>query len=427
MWRWLRSREGRGRGAAAAEAGARWALWCEAAESGGPADADALLRRLLALPAQGQPYERDAALAALSAAPPRLLLRLDRAARRTGVPQAAGGDVLGLLLRSFAPDGRVREAAVTALAARGGPAAAAGLALRSADWVEPVRTRATAALLARSAPDEVAAAVRVLLRLAGRRRTGALLTDYRGLLCRPPYRRALHALAVDQDGPARRFGLALVLEVGEYACGELLSTALHDHDQECRTLCAQRLLDLDPGQAARLLQARDAAVREIAVAALPLDVPATRLVAPLADRARTVRATARWMLYGRGEPPSAVYRRQIARAGRTTPARHLAGLAAGLGECGDAGDVPVLMRLLDRRRPAPAAVRRAAVHAVGRLAPRAELVSLLGPLARDSDPGVAREVFTAFAARAAGGVPPEIRWLGSVRPEPAVRRAAARL
>lgn len=402
MWRWLRSRDGRDRGVAAAEARARWAAWCAAAsEGGGPADADVLLHRLLGLPAQGEPHEREAALAALGTAPPRLLLRLDRAARRGGAPQAAGGDVLGLLLRSFGPDGHVREAAVTALADRGGPAVAAGLALRSADWVEPVRSRAAAALLARSAPEEVAAAVRVLLRLAGRRRTGPLLTDYRGQLSRPAYRRALRALAADEDGPARRFGLALVLEVGDYACGDLLSTALHDHDQECRTLCAQRLLDLDAGQAARLLQARDAAVRELAVSALPLDVPATRLVGPLADRARRVRATARWMLYGRGEPPSAVYRRQIARAGRTTPARHLAGLAAGLGECGDAGDVPVLMRLLDRRRPAPAAVRRAAVHAVGRLAPRADLVSLLGPLARDSDPAVVREVSAAFAARGA--------------------------
>lgn len=424
MWRWWGRRD---RGV---EVAAVWAGWCGAAGGGGSGEVEALLGRLLALPAQGAATERRAALTALTQAPPRLLLLLDRAARREGghAPgQAPGGDVLGLLLRSFAADGHVRQAAVEGLACRGGPAAVAGLALRSADWVDPVRSRATAALLARSAPEEVAAAVRVLLRLEGRSRARALLADYRGLLCRPPHRRALRALAADGDRAARRFGMALALELGEYGCGDLLHAALCDHDHECRTLCAQRLLDLDPGQADRLLQARDAAVRELAVAALPADVPATRLVVPLADRARRVRATARWQLYGRGEPPSAVYRRQLGRAGRTTPVRLLAGLAYGLGECGDAADVPALMRLLDPHRPAEAAVRRAAVHAVGRLAPREELVRLLRPLARDPDPAVAREVFEAWALRAPAAVPPELRRSGTAHPEPAVRRAAARI
>ncbi|WP_265935541.1 hypothetical protein [Actinacidiphila bryophytorum] len=210
----------------------------------------------------------------------------------------------------------------------------AGLALRCADWVDAVRARARAALLVRSAPEEVAAAVRVLLPLAGRSRTGELLAEYRGLLCGAPHRRAVRVLVADSDRAARRFGVALALELGEYARGDLLRTALRDRDQVCRTLCAQRLLDLEPDQAGRLLLAGDAAVRELAVAALPADVPATRLVAPLADRARMVRATARWQLYGRGEPPSAVYRRQLGRAGRSTPVRLLAGLAAGLGSAG---------------------------------------------------------------------------------------------
>ncbi|WUH91104.1 hypothetical protein OG900_13980 [Streptomyces sp. NBC_00433] len=423
----LRRRRGRCPQGGGAEVSGRWAEWCGAAGRGRPTEVDALLGRLLALPAQGAAHERAAALAALTAAPPRLLLLLDRAARTPGTPAAGGTDVLGLLLRSFAPDGHVREAAVESLAGCGGPAAVAGLALRSADWVDAVRARATAALLVRSAPEEVAAAVRVLLRLAGRSRTGGLLTDYRGLLCRLPHRRAVRALVVDADCAARRFGVALALELGEYARGDLLRTALRDRDQVCRTLCAQRLLDLDADQAGRLLLARDAAVRELAVAALPADVPATRLVAPLADRARMVRATARWQLYGRGEPPAAVYRRQLGRAGRSTPVRLVAGLAAGLGECGDAADVPALMRLLDQRRSSPPLVRRAAVRAVGRLAPRDDLVGLLGPLAMDPDPGAAREVFEALAARAPADVPVEIRWIGSVRPEAAVRRAAARI
>lgn len=424
----LRRRRGRAPRDGGAEARERWAGYCAAAGEGRAGEVEALLARLGALAAQGPPYERAAAFTALAAAPPGLLLRLDLAARRSPAPPpGAGEDGLGLLLRSFACDGRVRQTAVAGLARCGGPAAAAGLALRSADWVEEVRSPAAAALLVRSAPEEVAAAVRVLLRLGGRSRACGLLADYRALLTRPPHCRALRVLVADSDRPARRFGVALALEVGDYARGDLLRTALGDRDHECRTLCAQRLLDLDPEQAGRLLQAKDAVVRELAVAALPADVPPTRLVAPLADRARRVRATARWQLYGRGEPPATVYRRQLGRAGRATPARLLAGLVAGLGECGDASDVPGVMRLLEPRRHAPAPVRRAAVRAVGRLAPREQVVGLLGPFAMDPDPGVARELFEALAARAPAGVPVEIRWLGSVRPEPAVRRAAARI
>ncbi|MCM2421505.1 hypothetical protein [Streptomyces sp. RKAG293] len=189
--------------------------------------------------------------------------------------------------------------------------------------------------------------------------------------------------------------------------------------------------------------ARSAAVRELAVAALPVDVPAARLVSVLADPARMVRAQARWQLYRRGEPPARVYRRQLGRCGPGGPAGLLAGLLAGLGECGDATDVPVLLRFTEPGPgpgpgsgpgtgpgPGPAArparVRRCAVRALGRLAPADDLVRLLAPLALDPDPGVAREVFEALA-RVAAQVPAETVWVGRTRTEPAVRRAAERL
>ncbi|HEY3481021.1 MAG TPA: HEAT repeat domain-containing protein, partial [Streptomyces sp.] len=103
----------------------------------------------------------------------------------------------------------------------------------------------------------------------------------------------------------------------------------------------------------------------------------------------------------------------------------------GLGECGDAGDAALLMRLLgprdrDHGEPWPPMVRRAAARAVGRLAQPAELVALLGPLATDRDPGVAREVFEALA-RVPQDVPAETLWVGRTRTEPAVRRAAERI
>ncbi|WP_307795069.1 HEAT repeat domain-containing protein [Actinacidiphila acididurans] len=406
---------------------ARWSMWCARAQSGRPEDVRSLVVQLRGAVEQGPVYDRAAALDALARDPVPLLIHLDRHARpgglTTGVPEGPA-DLLRLLMCSLDSDGRLREAAVEGLAGRGGPLPTAALALRAVDWVPRVRDRAVAALLARCAPDEVAAAVRVLLRLDGRRRADGLLAAYRRTLATPPHRRAVRALAADTDPPTRRFGMELALDLGEYVRGDLLRTALHDRDQVCRKLCAQRLLELDPGQAGRLLRARGAGVREMAVAALPGDVPAARLVPLLADRARMVRAQARWQLYQRGEPPADVYRGQLRRALRAQASPGLlAGLARGLGECGDAADTELLTRLLGRP---PAAVRRAAVHAVGRLAKPEELVGLLGPLANDPDPGVAREVFEALT-RVPEGVPAETVWVGRVRSEPAVRRAAERI
>jgi HEAT repeat protein len=408
---------------------ARWTSWCARARSGRPEDCHHLLARLREAVDNGPPYDRAAALDALTAAPAGLLLVLDRHARPGTGPAVrlppGRADLLRLVVASLDADGRLREAAVRGLADRGGPLPTAALALRTTDWVPAVRTRARAALLSRTAPDEAAAAVPLLLRLRHRDRAAGVLPAYRGVLGEPRHRRVVRALAADHDPPARRFGVELALDLGEFVRGDLLRTALYDHDQVCRRLCAQRLLEIEPAQATLLLQARGAGVRELAVAALPPDVPAARLVGPLADRARMVRAQARWQLYQRGEPPADVYRRHLRKALRTTvPPRLLAGLAAGLGECGDAEDAALPARLLGREQDG--AVRRAAARAVGRLARPGDLVGLLGPLANDPDPGVAREVFEALS-RVPGEVPAETLWVGRVRTEPAVRRAAERI
>ncbi|WP_235031814.1 HEAT repeat domain-containing protein [Actinacidiphila yanglinensis] len=408
---------------------ARWAAWCgRVVEERRPEDVRLLLARLRGVAADGPPQVRAVVSETLAQAPAVLLPLLDRYAREgrgAGGPVAVSPDLLGRLVASLAPDGRVRQAAVEALAAYGGPLPAAALAVRAADWVPEVSAGAWAALTSRSAPDEAPAVVGVLLGLQARRRAQGLLGEYRSVLAEPAQRRAVRALAAHADPPVRRFGVELALDLGEYVRGDLLRAALYDTDQVCRRLCAQRLLELDPEQAGRLLWARGAGVRELAVSALPADVPATRLVAPLTDRARMVRAQARWKLYQRGEPPADVYRKQLRRAGAKADAspRLLAGLTAGLGECGDPVDVGLLARLLPDPR---AAVRRAAVRAVGRLAKPCELVPLLAPLANDPDPGVARHVFEALA-RVPEEVPPETLWIGRTRTEPAVRRLAERI
>ncbi|WP_141725987.1 HEAT repeat domain-containing protein [Actinacidiphila rubida] len=391
---------------------------------GSPESVRHLLTQLRAVLTTGPSGARTAALDALSQAPARLLLLLDRHAR-PGPPVSGPAGPLRLFLDSLDARGMTRQAAVEGLAACGGPLAAAALALRTDDWAAEVRQRATSALMMRSAPDEVAAAVRVLLRMEHRTRAGGLLADYRAALSTPPHRRAVRALAADADPPARRFGVELALDLGEYVPGDLLRAALYDGDQVCRRLCAQRLLEIEPAQAGRLLTAKGAGVRELAVAALPPDVPAKHLVPLLADRARMVRAQARWQLYQRGEPPAEVYRVQLRKAVKATSTaqRLLVGLVVGLGECGDASDARLLGGLLGSPQPA---VRRAAAHGVARLAAPDQLVGLLGPLANDPDPGVAREVFEGLS-RVPHEVPPETLWIGRTRTEPAVRRLAERI
>jgi hypothetical protein len=418
--------------------GRTWAELCEAAAAARRHAGQPLAKALRAIE---DPAEATAALRALNSAPPALWPTLDEAMRRGGPPppsRAPTPRTLRHVLDSMDRDGHVREAAVRALATERGPAATYALALRTVDWVRPVRERALAALVARLAPDEAVPAVRTLLRLHGRTRAGGAVDAFRAALTDPAQRRTVRRLAADADPRTRRFGVELALELGEYVRGDLVRTALRDSDQVCRQLCAQRLLELDPDQAGRLMWARSAAVRRLAVDALPDDVPAVRLVAPLADRSRMVREEARWKLYERGEPPVEVYRRQLRRCGGGTPPHLVAGLAAGLGECGDAntGDVPLLARLAAREPhpwetesagPAwPPVVRRAAVRALGRLARPEDLPELLVPLLADETPSVAREVLDALLPVAAL-LPPGVARGALERPEPAVRRAALRL
>jgi HEAT repeats len=416
------------------EPGLSWAGLWEKALSSHDRDVSAFLAALRT--AAG---ETGTAVGVLAAAPPSLWLALDGAVRRScavTVPENARG--LRLVLQSMDRDGRRREAAVLALAQERGAAVAYALALRCVDWVKPVREAARVALLAHLEPDEGVPAVQMLLRLQDRARAEGVLEEFRAALTDPVRRRTVRRLAADEDRRARRFGMELALELGEYVRGDLVRTALRDEDQVCRGLCAQALLEMDPDQAGRLMWARSAAVRRLAVAALPDDVPAARLVGPLADRSRMVREEARWRLYDRGEPPVEVYRRQLQRCGSRTPAHLVAGLAAGLGECGDANadDIPLLARLASReahpwdREAAgpvwPPAVRRAAVRALGRLARGEELLKLLVPLLGDETPSVAREAFDALLPVAAE-VPEEASRAALGRPEAAVRRAALRL
>jgi hypothetical protein len=104
----------------------------------------------------------------------------------------------------------------------------------------------------------------------------------------------------------------------------------------------------------------------------------------------------------------------------------VAGLTTGLGECGDACDVPMLEVLARDERWAPV-VRRAAVRALGRLGKPEQLVGPLGPISADPAPSLACEALDALAAAgAAGAVALQPVRTALARPEPPVWKAALR-
>lgn len=79
---------------------------------------------------------------------------------RFAVPGAAAVEVIAA---AMCRDGRIREAAVSRLAAVPGPAAASAVAVRVGDWVPEVRSAALAALQKRDDLADAAAVVPVLL------------------------------------------------------------------------------------------------------------------------------------------------------------------------------------------------------------------------------------------------------------------------
>lgn len=129
-----------------------------AAVTGRTDDSERLAFTLLATDREGPAELQAAAVTALRRADPRVWTTLDLAARRSwwhapawsrAVMQLlAEGDTgaLTLIIASCHHDGYVREAAVARLAEIDDPAAIPALALRAADWVNEVLTRARLAL-----------------------------------------------------------------------------------------------------------------------------------------------------------------------------------------------------------------------------------------------------------------------------------------
>ena len=276
-----------------------------------------------------------------------------------------------VVLASTHRDGFLRERAAAMLGERADPLASAGVAVRAVDHVPQVREVARRALEARRDARDATVIVPILLAAKEREAAAGAFDAYVDGLSEE----VLRSLAVSADRETRRFAV----ERAPFTPPELVEIASSDRDVRVRLAAARKALAQDEAVANDLLGARPATVRARAVS-----VAADELVRPsldelLLDRSAHLRRAAQSRAARLGVDTAAVYRSRLPR--RTA--------VAGLGETGSEGDVDRVVALLDADQPAP--VRRAAVRALGRLASRDLLLSLLPPLLEGDQPSVARE------------------------------------
>jgi hypothetical protein len=349
------------------------------------------LARSLAEATAGAPPAAARMQAQLAELSGREWLRLDGSARQTYLGQAPLDWVAGwperlstaddggvtAVAASMCRDGRVREAAVAALARTPGPVAAAALAVRAADWVPQVRSAALAAIRARPAAAGLAvrpgplgtsardAVVIVPVMLALRER-------WLGRQAAQEYLAGLAAgaagtlaeLSETGERGGRLWALAALAERDLLADAALETRAMGEQDPVVALWCARRLAapsgSLPAGTGRRLLGSARASVRAFALEHLAGDqLSREELRNLLTDQSGAVRSVARWRWVQRGEDLGRVYRELL-----TAPLpRQVAAALQGLDDAGDgclpAAAVPFLAD------PSPR-VRYAAVRAVGR-------------------------------------------------------------
>ncbi len=327
-------------------------------------------------------------------------LRLDESARRPyagqspldAVPSwrlvlASGSAPAGLAAASMCRDGRVREAAVAALARTPGPVAAAALAVRAADWVPEVGSAALAALAGRTGPGDAAAIIPVLLALRHRRRGRQPAAGYlAGIAAGPAV--TLEALAAPGGRARRLWALEVLASRSLLATDVLAARAMRDPDPVVALSCARRLASSDgglpPETGRQLLGSARAGVRAFAAGHLgddQLTIQALRGL--LLDRSGAVRSVARWRWRRQYGDPGPVYRATL---GGTARPRQIAAALRGLDDDHDNSLPAVAVPFLSHPNPA---VRRAAAQAIGRRADADNTQHHLVPLLLDSSGKVA--------------------------------------
>jgi hypothetical protein len=322
-------------------------------------------------------------------------LRLDESARRRHEGQSPLGQEAGwrpilasdnasagMVWASMYRDGRVREAAVAALARTPGPVSAAALAVRAADWVPEVSAAASAALAGRTGPGDASAIIPVLLALRRRRRGRQTAAGYLADIAAGPAV-MLEALAAPGDRARRLWALEVLASRSLLATDVLAARAMRDPDPVTALFCARCLASADGGLppeiGKQLLGSARAGVRAFAAGHLgddQLTVQALRGL--LLDRSGAVRSVARWRWRRQFGDPGPVYRAVL--RGPARP-RQIAAALQGLDDDRDNSLPAAAVPFLGHPNPA---VRRAAAQAIGRRADADDIQRHLVPLLLDS-------------------------------------------
>ncbi|MBV2353638.1 hypothetical protein KUM39_04560 [Streptomyces sp. J2-1] len=293
-------------------------------------------------------------------------------------------------------DGRLRERAVRAGA--GHPALAPLLVVRCADWAEPVREAARAALIPAVDATVVIGMASLLLRLSLRLRGDFAVPLLDGVL-RHTSLSDWSALLRSPDPAVRRFAYGVALDEGLLTPVELARAAAGDDDPVVRDRCADAAVAkagvadadavLGPLLGASATQARAAGVSALRRLGRP-----DAAVPYLADRAALVRACARYVLRQYGRDPLTWYRARCADPADPTLEP---GAVIGLAECGvRTADAETLRALLDHPSTG---VRSRAV--AGLRALDVNDISLMRALLDDPASGVVREATLALLPSAA--------------------------
>ena len=320
-------------------------------------------------------------------------------------------------LASLHRNGRVREAAVQALAEERSGDEIPFLVLRLNDWVGAVRARAEDAVRDRLRPEYRQAWTRALPLVLGlddreRHQAEFVVQGVLRLLTATPD--ALREVLASSDRAVRRAGHRVARDQGGGSALLAARLALDDPDVVVRldAAAAVRAGDVaDPDVEAALLGDPAADVRRrVLLGLVERDAPRAdaALREALLDGSAGIRADARFFLAQRtGEPVGAdVYRDAL--SGQATACGLRAALG-GLGETGDASDAVRAAPYLEDER---ASVRAAALGTVLSLAAEAYAPRLLD-LARDPLPRVVRTLVRAVASGALPVPDPQVtldRW-----------------
>ncbi len=309
-------------------------------------------------------------------------------------------------LATFHANGRVREAAVSALASSDDPRVVPYLLLRANDWVPQVSERACAALEDRLRPDNASAWVAALpiehhVRALGRRALGYLFDAARAILVAPEARSALCDALQSGTTDVRRACASLVLSLPSDERAPFLAVAVCDRDPLVASSAAAALLercsdDEIPEIAVGLLGHRVARVRALALMALWTRFPSKAFDlsrASVFDTARCVREVAQFELRRRRAiDAAAIYVSALT----TARGRELLVMLAGLTECGSAQHAELVARFVADRSPR---VQCAAIRALARLDGDAYTLAFVNAL-QSASPRVARTGREALDKRA---------------------------